>query len=145
MKRNTIVTLAAAALAAAPLSAANNMPTGWVDSDTGGKVRGWALDPDSPGTPTQVHFYVDGPAGIGPFEGHASADLPRPDVNQALRVPGDHGFAWLLPQKFRDGYYHKVYAYGIDSAGGPNPVLHGAPLDVGTRPNGNQEIRAVAG
>lgn len=147
MKRNAIVTLAVAAALAAPtaLSAANNPPTGWLDADTGGQVRGWALDPDSPGAPIDVHFYVDGPAGIGPHEGIVAANLPRADVNQALRVPGDHGFAWLLPQKFRDGYYHKVYAYGIDSSGGPNPALYGAPFGVGPRPNGNQEIRAVAG
>ncbi len=55
----------------------------------GGAVRlqGWAFDPDQPSTAIQVAVYRNG-AGVGWFP----TGQPRPDVNSAFGVGGNHGF-----------------------------------------------------
>lgn len=67
-------------------------PQGSVDTiepTADGKIRvtGWALDPDDPAKSIQVHVYIESYGFVG-----FVADKPRPDVNAALGVPGDHGF-----------------------------------------------------
>jgi hypothetical protein len=49
-------------------------------------VQGWALDPNSPATSIQLHVYVNSTGNV------LTADKPRPDVNAAFGVGGDHGF-----------------------------------------------------
>jgi hypothetical protein len=108
----------------------NTAPIGNLDSVTSsGLVSGWMLDPDTPTTPINVHFYLDSPSGQNAFIGLTSANTPRPDVNQVTGYPGDHGFSFQLPSSVSNGN-HALYIYGIDSAGAPNPILGGAPKTV---------------
>lgn len=121
--------LAVASLVVIPLFVFAKIPIGWLDSvESNGVIAGWALDPDTPESSIQVHFYIDGPAGQGgTLIGSALADQPRPDVNQETGYPGNHGFLWRIPAKYRTAS-HAVYAYAIDSSGtGVNPGLSGAP------------------
>lgn len=51
-------------------------------------VSGWAIDPDAPDRPIDVHLYVDGAWG-----GQARADRSRPDVGNVYPYAGpDHGY-----------------------------------------------------
>ncbi|MBI2120144.1 MAG: hypothetical protein HYT94_00790 [Parcubacteria group bacterium] len=115
-------------LAIIPLFVMAQTPIGWLDGvDSNGVISGWTLDPDTPAQSLQVHFYIDAPAGQGTLIGSTVANKPRPDVNQATGYPGDHGFIWRIPARFRTSS-HNVYAYAIDSSGaGTNPNLSGSP------------------
>lgn len=96
--------------------------------DTDGVAAGWTSDPDVIGVSLDVHFYVDGPAGTGVFAGAARANQPRPDINDTYGVPGDYGFTFPIPDQFRDGQSHILYAYGIDpTVPADNAVLSGSP------------------
>jgi hypothetical protein len=107
---------------------ANHAPVGYLDAiSSAGVAWGWALDPDTASANIEVHFYLDGPAGRGAYIGSARADLPRPDINRDLGYPGDHGFNFSIPSQYRDGRTHSLYAYGIDTAGGTNPMLSACP------------------
>ncbi len=109
------------------LARTNQAPTGWLDSVACTGISGWAQDPDAPATSIDAHVYLGGPAGdpaaVG-FPLHASAR--RDDLCTALGSC-EHGFSMRVPLSFFDGQDHPVYAYGIDTAGGPNPQLRGAP------------------
>jgi hypothetical protein len=55
-------------------------------------VFGWAIDPDAPDRPVDVHIYVDGAWG-----GLARADRSRPDVGNVYPYAGsNHGYAVAL-------------------------------------------------
>jgi hypothetical protein len=102
-------------------------PIGYQDSvnaNGSGNAAGWSLDPDNPSQSNTVHFYIDGPAGSGTFIGSIVANIPRPDVNQTTGYPGNHGYNFPIPNQYRDGRQHTLYAYGIDITGGnPNSLL----------------------
>ena len=106
----------------------NHQPMGNFDSvSNSGTAYGWALDQDNATQSIAVHFYADGTAGTGEFMGATTANVPRPDVNNATGYPGNHGYAYAIPDKYRNGIQHTIYAYAIDSAGGTNPLLSGSP------------------
>jgi hypothetical protein len=94
-----------------------------------GEIVGWSLDTDLPGNSNTVHFWVDGQANTpgAVFMGTAFANIPRPDVNTTTGYQGDHGYSFSIPDQFRDGITHTIYAYGIDLTGGPNKLLQGSP------------------
>jgi len=121
-------------------------PIGFFDTaDTlSNGCTGWTIDPDLSTQSLDVHFYIDGPAGQGQFAGSATANFPRPDVNVVTGYPGDHGFKWTVPAFFRKGY-RKIYAYGIDATGDPNPQLSNSPRTFGMLPNPDSQISNVAG
>jgi hypothetical protein len=73
-----------------------SIPTGWVDFAQKGVVKGWSLDPSAPEKPLSVQFF-DRADGVKRLLGTALAGRARPDVNAALKVPGDHGFEWVAP------------------------------------------------
>jgi hypothetical protein len=105
-------------------------PIGYLDGmDANGDVRGWTLDPDSGASSTVAHFYVDGPYGTGTFAGAVNASVPRGDVNQQTGYPGNHGFKFNIPTKYRDGKTHSLYAYGIDVTGTKSAPLAYSPLN----------------
>ena len=111
-------------------------PTGWHDSiDSDGVSLGWSVDPDIPAQPVIIHFYVDGPAGVGTYIGDILADVPRPDVNQQTGYPGNHGFRYVIPPQYRDGQNHTLYAYGLDVNGHLNRLLFGSPKSFNLMPN----------
>lgn len=94
-----------------------------------GVMRGWTLDRNDSSASTQVHVYLNGQAGQGgTLIGSTTANLPRPDVNQALGVTGNHGFEFSIPSQYRNGTTYSAYVYGIDlndPAG--NRLLSGSP------------------
>lgn len=108
----------------------NQPPIGYMDTVNLNtrKVSGWSLDPNSPSASIEVHFYIDGPVGTGTIVGSATANIPRPDVNTQTGHPGNHGYEFPIPSTYFDGANHTIYAYGIDTTGGTNPLLTNSPL-----------------
>jgi hypothetical protein len=94
-------------------------------------LTGWTADPDAPTEPTEVHAYVDGPAGFG---GRGvdlgTADLSRPDVAAAVAGVGDrHGFDKRIDDLAPGN--HAIWLYAINKAGdGANPMLRTLPVMV---------------
>lgn len=81
------------------------------------RVRGWSFDPDLPTFPQVVHVYAfydgsDTPVALDTPVVRAAS--PRPDVNRALNVAGNHGFNRSLA--IRPGT-HKVCVYSISVDG----------------------------
>ncbi|WP_346925031.1 M43 family zinc metalloprotease [uncultured Arthrobacter sp.] len=73
-------------------------------------IRGWAVDPGTPGASIPVHIYVTAPD--GKTQGYPfTANQARPDVNAALRVTGNHGYTNNIPIT-QPGTY-KICSYGI--------------------------------
>lgn len=91
-------------------------------------VQGWTFDPDNSSASNEVHIYIDGPAGQGTFAGSTIANVPRPDVNNAFGVAGDHGFSVQIPPQYANGQPHSVFAYGIDTGANPPTLLSNSPL-----------------
>lgn len=97
-----------------------------VDSNTG-YASGWSYDPDNPSLSNDVHIYIGGPAGSGAAGYATTANQPRPDVNQAFGIGGDHGFTFQIPAQYADGQQYAVYAYGIDTGANNPTLLQGSP------------------
>ena len=97
-------------------------------------ISGWAIDPDAPTTPTEVHLYVDGPAGTGWGVNLGPASQSRPDVGAAYPGTGSsHGFSTsiaLTPGR------HTVYLYGINIGVGRNVLIRSLSVDVPATPAG---------
>jgi hypothetical protein len=73
-------------------------------------VSGWAIDPDAPDRPIDVHLYVDGAWG-----GQARADRSRPDVGNVFPYVGpDHGYVAVV--KAAPGP-HNVCVWAINGFG----------------------------
>ncbi|MDP9777545.1 hypothetical protein J2S58_001168 [Nakamurella flavida] len=81
---------------------------------------GWAIDPNNPGSPTQVHVYDSGPGGTRGYAGFL-ASSSRPDL--AGFGAGDaHGYNAAVPAN--EPGPHTVCAYAITTGGGDgNPLL----------------------
>ncbi len=100
-------------------------PVGYLEVANCSIIGGWAYDPDTASSLISVHIYKDGPAGTpGAFLLATETTGSRPDVNAAFGITGNHGFTITTPSSLKDGKSHTIYAYGIDSAGGPNPQLN---------------------
>lgn len=100
-----------------------------VDNNTR-KTYGWAFDPDQSGTSIGVHIYIDGPAGVGTNIWAGTANTSRPDVNAAYGIGGNHGFEFIVPEQYCNGYAHNLYAYAINAEGGNNPLLSSSPKQI---------------
>ncbi|MBP9686390.1 MAG: hypothetical protein KBD66_01155 [Candidatus Doudnabacteria bacterium] len=112
-------------------TAPDRAPQGNFDIANCSSLIGWAFDADAPGQSINVDVYKDGPAGSGSFVGRYLANQPRPDVNSAFGLTGDHGFVIETPDVFKDGQQHQVYVYAINNAvGGLNPQLAGSPKPI---------------
>ena len=97
---------------------------GWLDKAIGGDgtlyVKGWAINKSHPDATVEIHIYMDGPAGVGVRVADGIiANQPRPDVNEATGVSGNHGFEATIPIGVTG--QHTFYAHGIN--GTTNPVL----------------------
>jgi hypothetical protein len=105
-------------------------PQGHLDSiNASGVARGWALDADAQCYAVFVHVYMDGPAGSGTLlYPQIRADQPRPDVNNALNVTGEHGFVFALPPAALDGAQHTLYFYAIDTSTDGNVQIGNSPF-----------------
>jgi hypothetical protein len=87
-------------------------PVGYLDTVANGVAYGWSLDRDDFAASNTVNFYIDDTAQS--LVGSVKTDQVRSDVNQALGVTGSHGFVWSIPDKYKDGLPHKLYAFGVD-------------------------------
>ncbi len=110
-----------------PPTGDQSSPTGWLDSVDSGYASGWSYDPDNPNVSNDVHIYIGGPAGSGAAGYAVTANQPRPDVNQAFGIGGDHGFSFQIPSQYADGQQYAVYAYGIDTGANSPSLLNGCP------------------
>ena len=108
----------------------NLAPQGFLDGASCEGVSGWAQDETVPDDPIDVHVYFGGQAGDQDAGGVAvTADDRREDLCEAIGSCA-HGYSVPVPYAFRDHLSHEVWAYGIDSEGGENPLLAGGPLSV---------------
>lgn len=105
----------------------NSPPKGYLDSASCDKVTGWSQDPDVPKQSIDVHVYFNGKAGASGALGiKTKANVSRQDLCGPLGSC-NHGFSLEPPRSLLDGQPHDVFAYGIDSAGGPNTLLTNSP------------------
>jgi hypothetical protein len=88
-------------------------PVGFIDTvevtGTTAVVSGWTFDPRLPNVSIPVHFYVDQPNGVTVGKA-ATANRPRPDVNNVYGISGEHGYTesvTLAPGT------NQICAYGI--------------------------------
>jgi hypothetical protein len=73
-------------------------------------ASGWTVDKDMPSDSLSVHTYVTAPDGsVSNFA--VLANQPRPDVNQVLGVPGNHGYTAKKAVSQRGTY--KICTYAI--------------------------------
>lgn len=87
-------------------------------------VRGWTYDSDAPTTSIDVHVYVYTDAACQNQYGEIrvlTANIARPDVNQAKGIAGDHGFDATVPIADAGTYWVKLFA--IDTNGNGNPQI----------------------
>ena len=92
---------------------------GFVDGFAGGEIRGWAVDPDRPNR--RVHVVA---LSEGQVIAEALANLLRPDLLQAGRGDGRHGFRLRLPPSLLDGEIRTVEVRAI-AGGTPAPLKRG--------------------
>jgi len=84
----------------------DKIPYGYIDRITEmGKIFGWAKDDDTT-SPIKVHFYKNGPAGVGIYIGETTANVASTDV-------GRHRFEWQIPLRYLDTSF-RVYAHAIN-------------------------------
>ncbi len=107
----------------------DNPAIGYFDAATASNcsVSGWAYDRDSSASSIPVHIYRDGPAGTGTFVTSCIANQPRPDVNTAQGITGNHGFNCALPASYQGIGSHNLYIHAIDTTGAPNNVITQSP------------------
>ncbi|HEX5430313.1 MAG TPA: Ig-like domain-containing protein [Patescibacteria group bacterium] len=102
----------------------NTLPNGNLDSiDVSGNVLGWSFDPDTSSSSNQVQIFINGARGTGTLIGTITASTNRPDIRTFYGITGNHGFSFSIPQTYRDGQYHSIYAYGVDMQDGTKLVL----------------------
>ena len=121
MKNIFLAAFAATTLAAATVSA-GSQPQKSLDECYGKPlavhVTGWAYDPDVSSQSIDVHVYLYTDSGCTSRYGDIrvlTANVPRPDVNQAKGITGDHGFDADIPVAAAGDYWVKVFA--IDATG----------------------------
>jgi hypothetical protein len=119
-----------------------NLPYGnWDGLSAVGKdltVSGWAIDPDEPWEPAEVHVYVDGAGWAAP------ANWYRPDVGAALGRGDSHGF---VDHRLVEAGVHNVCVYAIDQQSPWHNRSFGCrTIATGMRaPVGNWETMTVSG
>jgi hypothetical protein len=106
------------------LNIANANPQGYLERiDEKGTAYGWSFDPSASTQNLEIHYYMDGPAGLGKLIAINTANQPRSDVNSTLGVTGDHGFSYQIPSTYFDGKGHTLYAYAINVGNGQHTLL----------------------
>jgi hypothetical protein len=118
-------------------------PVGTMESATASgnlvRIKGWTYDPDQPATSLRVVIYADGkPLTV------VTANQPRPDVDAALHITGNHGYG--LSINAPNGV-HQYRAYAMSVGGGPNALIgvHNVAVNLGSAPVGNFESATVTG
>ena len=75
------------------------------------RVQGWAYDPDVPSESVPIRVVIKRTDGTVLKTVNLNADVPRPDVNSAKGISGNHGFAATIPI---DGGIVTVSVYADD-------------------------------
>ncbi len=113
-------------------------PVGAVEAAAGSlggfaQFRGWTLDPDALATSTEVHVYVDGPAGVGTNGTILTSDRPRPDVAWSFPGAGEpHGFHGAIGGLSPGAHTLYVYAINVSGTAGSNTLIGTPSLSVPT-------------
>ncbi len=87
-------------------------------------TSGWVCDADNFNQAVDIHFY-DGPC-CNKMIGATTANSYRGDFSSSTcGNTYNHGFTYTLPNSYKDGQTHTVYAYGINIpvGSGPNPLI----------------------
>ena len=83
-----------------------------------GVAIGWALDRGDGARSVEVEFYIDGAPGKGgTFAGNARASALDKAVNWKYDVQGGHGYVFRIPDAWRDGAQHRLYAQAVGCDG----------------------------
>jgi MYXO-CTERM domain-containing protein len=110
--------------------APNAAPHGYLDAADCTTIAGWSQDKTSVDKAIFTDLYFGGPAGDKSAVGiRLLAGNPRSDLCTAIGSC-NHGFSLATPRGAMDGVAHAVYAYGIDTTGGNNPLLADAPKTI---------------
>ena len=99
-----------------------------LDACTGGMelihIAGWAYDPDAPAKSLTLELYIYADADcqqLVAYSQNFTADVSRPDVNQAKGITGNHGFEADIPMNTAGNYWVKLIA--IDTNGDGNKQI----------------------
>ena len=86
-------------------------------------LYGWAYNTAASTTSIPIEIYVGGARGTdtGTLATTITADQPRPDINTAEGITGNHGFAWAVPTQYQSSA-QSFYIYAVDQS--PNPTVH---------------------
>jgi len=124
------------ALKIGPVATLNNRPFGHVDEiNETGYVHGWVVDRDNLNTEDgfSVLATFDEPYRADgnykyPMLTAQTAGYLRSDVNAALGISGNYGFALSVIDELMDGLPHTMYVYAVDKESMDKPVqLVGSP------------------
>jgi Trypsin-like peptidase domain len=128
-------------LPGSPRTYRESLPIGTVDSANDGVVAGWTFDRDLSGLSLNIAVSCESTYIT------AVANTPRPDVNAAYGISGNHGFSVPLPASLRDGRQHTVTVFAWDSNGDPNSskAIGSKPFVWSTPPMGALERVDAAG
>jgi lysozyme len=103
---------------------------GSFDSASCSGLTGWAYNPNTPTTSTEVRLFVDAPWG-GAERFTLTANGVRDDVCKAKGLSlCDLGFTSPTPLSLEDGKSHTLYAYALDTATGAFAQLSGSPKSI---------------
>lgn len=89
-----------------------------------GVAIGWALDRGEGARAVEVRFYVDAAAEDGgTLAGQTHASAIDRSINWKYNVEGDHGFAFRIPDRWRDGAKHRLFVQPVSCDGRLSPPL----------------------
>ena len=101
---------------------AGQKPVSCLEACTGGMelihIQGWAYDPDAPAKSLTLELYIYADADcqqLVAYTQNLTADVSRPDVNEAKGITGNHGFYADIPMGTAGNYWVKLIA--IDTNG----------------------------
>ncbi|MBD1590917.1 glycoside hydrolase [Arthrobacter sp. S1_S22] len=119
--------------AAAPLGSFDELALSKTATTAGLSLKGWALDRGDVMRSITIHVDVTSPDGskkTHPF----TASQPRPDVNTALGVSGNHGFAATIPITAPGLYKVCSYAIALSPLAPENPLLGCGSIEAAAAP-----------
>ncbi len=100
-------------------------------------IEGWACDADNYKAALDVELYADGLRGFGDgnFIGNVRANRTREQaVGNECGNNRNHGFVFDMPEDFKDGANHQIYAYGINIGSGNDTLLTNSPITINCAP-----------
>ena len=128
---------------------AGSKPVSCLDACTGGlgsiHIQGWAYDPDAPAKSLTLELYIYADADcqqLVAYTQNLTADVSRPDVNEAKGITGNHGFYADIPMGTAGNYWVKLIAIdtngdGDTQIGSTTKVTVTAPLQATVTLNEN--------